>query len=146
MRTFKVAYAGTASRFKGFSTIINAESARAAVEEVYQEVLDSNYFPQDDGSIRDCNGDIIAAAGDDSISYDGGSFSADEPENKWMVVISRHHNPRSQAFNRYEDDFETTPDDPDDDFLFDSEEEARKKMEKMAIVEYCVEAVEVWPN
>lgn len=51
---------------------------RIAVEKIYSEYLDSNYFPQDDGSIKDCDGNTIAWIESNSIEYDGGSFIAEE--------------------------------------------------------------------
>lgn len=40
--------------------------------------MDDNYFPQDDGSILDCDGRIIAEDDDSEIEYDGGYFYASE--------------------------------------------------------------------
>ena len=42
--------------------------------------MDENYFPQEDGSILDCDGNELATATDDTIDYDGGCFSAEEIE------------------------------------------------------------------
>jgi len=78
MKQYKVIYSGNSTRFKNFSRVINAESERNAVVMVYAEHLDSNYFPQEDGSIKDCDGERIADPSDDSIWYDGGLFSAEE--------------------------------------------------------------------
>ena len=75
---YKVTYSGNASRFRNFSSEVNADSEREAVEYVFQQVMDENYFPQEDGSIKDCNGNTIAEATDDTIEYDGGYFSAEE--------------------------------------------------------------------
>ena len=77
MKTYKVTYGGNATRFINFETEVNADSEREAVEDVYQELMDQNYFPQEDGSILDCDGNIIATPEDDSIEYDGGCFSAE---------------------------------------------------------------------
>lgn len=80
MKKFKVSYKGNSTRFKGFSIEVSSNTAREAVEDVYGEVLDSNYFPQDDGRILDCSGEEVALADDTQIEYDGGSFSAKEVE------------------------------------------------------------------
>lgn len=78
MKTYKVTYSGNSSRFKGFETEVSATSEREAVENVYKEKLDNNYFPQNDGSIKDADGEIIARPDSDSIDYDGGNFFAEE--------------------------------------------------------------------
>ena len=78
MKTYKVTYSGNATRFRNFETEVNANSEREAVEDVYGDYLDENYFPQEDGSIKDCDGNTIAEADDDTIEYDGGCFSAEE--------------------------------------------------------------------
>lgn len=78
MKTFKVTYSGSSTRFKNFETEVNANTAREAAEKVYGKYLDHNYFPQEDGSVLDCDGDLLAEPNDDSISYDGGYFSAEE--------------------------------------------------------------------
>jgi hypothetical protein len=78
MKPYKVTYNGNASRFRNFETLTNAHSEREAVEKVYQQVMDENYFPQEDGSILDCDGNTIASADDTTIEYDGGCFSAEE--------------------------------------------------------------------
>ena len=78
MKTYKVTYSGNSTRFKNFKRVLNAESERNAVVMAYAEYLDENYFPQDDGSIKDCSGNTIATAKDVVIEYDGGYFSAEE--------------------------------------------------------------------
>jgi ribosomal protein L20A (L18A) len=80
MKQYKVIYSGNASRFRNFSSEVNANSEREAVEKVFQRVMDENYFPQEDGSIKDCDGNTIAEATDNIIEYDGGCFSAEEIE------------------------------------------------------------------
>ncbi len=80
MKAYKVSYSGNATRFKNFQTEQFANSKREAAEKVYQRVLDANYFPQEDGSILDCNGELIAKPTDIVIDYDGGCFSAEEIE------------------------------------------------------------------
>jgi len=42
--------------------------------------MNDNYFPQEDGSIKDCDGHTIAEADDDTIEYDGGGFCAEIEE------------------------------------------------------------------
>lgn len=78
MKTYKVTYTGNSSRFKGREFEVNAETAREAVEDVYAQYCDQNYFPQEDESIIDCDGHIIAESGDDQIEFDGGYFIAEE--------------------------------------------------------------------
>lgn len=80
MKQYKVTYSGNASRFRNFSSEVNANSEREAVEKVFQRVMDENYFPQEDGSILDCDCNTIASADDTTIEYDGGCFSAEEIE------------------------------------------------------------------
>ena len=82
MKTFKVYYSGNASRFQAFESTVNAVSEREAVESVYRSVMDENYFPQDDGSIKDCDGHEIAESHDSVIEYDGGYFVAEEIEDE----------------------------------------------------------------
>ena len=43
MKTYEVSYSGNSSRFDGFTSMVNADSKREAVEAVYQSVLDENY-------------------------------------------------------------------------------------------------------
>lgn len=80
MNKYKVTYSGNATQFRKFESTINADSEREAVETVYEQVMGDNYFPQDDGSIKDCSGHTIAEKEDDIIEYDGGSFSAEIEE------------------------------------------------------------------
>ena len=75
---YKVTYSGNSTRFKNFESEVNANSEREAVEKVYQQVMDENYFPQEDGNILDCDGNEVATANDTVIEYDGGCFSAEE--------------------------------------------------------------------
>ena len=80
MKTYIVKYNGNAPRFQDFEDTVNAESEREAVESVYQDYLDDNYFPQDDGTIFDCDGHKIADPDDVEIEYDGGNFYAEEED------------------------------------------------------------------
>jgi len=85
MKDYKVTYSGNASRFKKFEKDVFANSEREAVEKVYSSIMDENYFPQDDGSIRDCDGHEIADAEDTCIKYDGGYFTAKEITGKYTL-------------------------------------------------------------
>jgi hypothetical protein len=58
MKTYTVNYSGNSTRFQKFETEINANSEREAVEQVYANVMDENYFPQENGSILDCDGKL----------------------------------------------------------------------------------------
>lgn len=78
MKTYTITYTGNATAFKKLNATIQAESKRDAVEQFYSSALDHNYFPQEDGSIHDNSGNLIAEAHDSSIEFDGGSFIAEE--------------------------------------------------------------------
>jgi len=78
MKTFTVTYKGQALRFANFNCEVLAETERKAVIDVYSSIMDENYFPQEDGSIQDCDGNEIADNTDERISYDGGYFLATE--------------------------------------------------------------------
>lgn len=79
MKSYNVIYTGNSTRFNGFSETVTASSERDAVVAVYSRVMDSNYFPQENGSIEDCDGNRINdGINDNTISFDGGSFSAEE--------------------------------------------------------------------
>lgn len=81
MKTYKVTYTGNSTKGKMLCPReFAAESKRDAVETLFSEHFDQNYFPQEDGSIADCNGYMIAGPDDDCIEYDGGSFIAEEIE------------------------------------------------------------------
>ena len=80
MKTYNVSYAGNSSKFSNFTIEVNANSEREAVEKVYADVMDSNYFPQEDGSVLDCDGYEVADSTDLTIEYDGGCFYAEEIE------------------------------------------------------------------
>lgn len=54
---------------EGIKTIINRKWLRRRSIQ--------NYFPQADGSIVDCDGNILAESDDDTIEYDGGYFYAE---------------------------------------------------------------------
>jgi len=77
MKIYKVTYSGNSTRFNNLELTVIAKSEREAVEKIYQRVMDDNYFPQDDGSILDCDGYEVATANDNFIEYDGGYFCAE---------------------------------------------------------------------
>lgn len=80
MKTYLVTYSGNSTKFRNLEVEVNADSERDAAEKVYGDYLDENYFPQDDGSVKDCSGNVIAEADDTHIEYDGGYFAAEEIE------------------------------------------------------------------
>lgn len=80
LKTYIVYYNGNNWNFRNFEHIISAYSARIAVEDTYALYLDEDYFPQEDGSILNCDGYEIADAESDTIEYDGGEFYAEEYE------------------------------------------------------------------
>ena len=79
MKTYRVTYTGNAARFLNCEFDVNADCEREAVEKIYSEYCDQNYFPDTDvdGRIRDCDGQIIAEPADNEIEYDGGYFVAE---------------------------------------------------------------------
>lgn len=77
MNKYIVSYDGNSTRFKDRTFEAYAESKREAVEQLYNERLDYNYFPQEDGTIEDSQGNIIAEPDATTIEYDGGYFSAE---------------------------------------------------------------------
>lgn len=84
MKKFRITYTGNSTGWKNTDEFIFARSAREAVEGFYQTFLDYNYFPQDDGTIHDVAGNVIASPDpfyDDKIEYDGGHFIAQEVTN-----------------------------------------------------------------
>ena len=91
MKTYKISYSGNATRFKGIAETVEASSPRDAVEKFYSNRLDRDYFPECSGIIRDCDGNIIAIGGDDSIEYDGGFFFAVECKRGSFEVCCREN-------------------------------------------------------
>ena len=77
MNNYLVTYSGNCTKLNNKQWDILADTEREAVELIYQQVMDDNYFPQDDGSIKDCSGHTVADEDDDTIEYDGGCFSAE---------------------------------------------------------------------
>lgn len=77
---FKVVYTGSVERYKNRFSIELATSEREAVRQSYARVHDLDYFPQDDGTVLDCDGNIIMDQDDESIYYDGGYYIAERLE------------------------------------------------------------------
>lgn len=75
-KLYEVIYTGTALRFSGFSQTIQAKNEREAVERVYHQMCDNDYFPDGYGNIFDCSTNLIAGPGDIMIEHDGGYFVA----------------------------------------------------------------------
>lgn len=78
MKAFKITYYGSSKTFQNMNIKEQANTPREAVEKFYAKIFDLNYFPQDDGSIKNCSGQIIAKPEDDYIKHDGGYFEAEE--------------------------------------------------------------------
>ena len=78
MKTYQIIYTGINSRFQDLDETVRANSEREAVEKFYSLKCYENYFPQEDGSIHDADGDCIAAPDDNAIMFDGGHFEANE--------------------------------------------------------------------
>lgn len=80
-KIFAVMYFGNAKRYQDLHQTIAAHSKREAVEKFYERMRGEDYFPEDEfvygGLIRDCDGNVIAEAGSESIEYDGGYFYAE---------------------------------------------------------------------
>lgn len=80
MKVFNVRYNGNCTRLKNLNEVVNAIDKRDAVETVFSSIHDSDYFPQDDGTIQNASGDIICQKDDDTIMYDGGWLFAEKTE------------------------------------------------------------------
>lgn len=81
-KIFAVMYFGNAKRYQDLNYEIEAFTKREAVEKFYATMLDKNYYPVDSfgylgGVIKDCDGNVIADANDETIEYDGGYFYAE---------------------------------------------------------------------
>jgi hypothetical protein len=76
-----VMYFGNAKKYQDLLEEVVAYSKREAVEKFYSSMLNSNYFPEDEftwgGLVKDCDGNVIAEVGSESIEYDGGYFYAE---------------------------------------------------------------------
>lgn len=77
-KSYEISYNGYATKFKDRKYYAEAENKRQAVGKVYSSLMDRNYFPQEDDSIFDADGNLIAVSNDDTIYYDGGYFTAEE--------------------------------------------------------------------
>jgi hypothetical protein len=77
MKTYKVTYTRNATKFRNFEMEVKANSEREAVEIAYSQILNNSYFPQEDGTIKDSDGEIIAGPTSNTIDYDGGCFIAE---------------------------------------------------------------------
>ena len=77
---YAVMYFGNAKRYQDLNYEIEAFTKREAVEKFYEKMRGEDYFPEDEftygGRVRDCDGNVIAEAGSESIEYDGGHFYA----------------------------------------------------------------------
>ena len=79
-KIFAVMYFGNAKRYHDLNYEIEAFTKREAVEKFYEKMRNEDYFPEDafgGGIIRDCDGNVIADANDETIEYDGGYFYAE---------------------------------------------------------------------
>ena len=78
---FSVMYFGNAKKYQDLCEEVGASSKRHAVEKVYAKMRNEDYFPEDEfvygGRVRDCDGNVIAEQGDETIEYDGGYFYAE---------------------------------------------------------------------
>ena len=78
MKTYNVKYNGNSARLSSLSETVSASSEREAVIKVYASTMDYNYFPQEDGTVQDLDGEVICNLSDESIWFDGGYFYAEE--------------------------------------------------------------------
>lgn len=75
MKCYLVTYIGNESRYKNFKKEVFANSEREALINTVGDRID--IFPQEDGSIKDADGHIVAGANDNTIEYDGGYFEVE---------------------------------------------------------------------
>jgi hypothetical protein len=79
---YAVKYLGNAKKYQELHQEIAAISKREAVERFYAAILNSDYFPVNEfewgGLVKDCDGNVIADAHDETIEYDGGYFYAEQ--------------------------------------------------------------------
>jgi hypothetical protein len=79
---YTVMYFGNAKMWQDLCEEVAAYSKREAVEYLYSKMFDEDYFPENPsvfgGLVRDCDGNVIADANDESIEYDGGYFYAEQ--------------------------------------------------------------------
>ena len=78
---YSVMYFGNAKRYQDLNYEIEAFTRREAVEKFYEKMRGEDYFPEDEfnygGRVCDCDGNVIAEPGSESIEYDGGYFYAE---------------------------------------------------------------------
>jgi hypothetical protein len=83
---YSVMYFGNAKRYQDLCEEVAAYSKRHAVEKIYAKMCNEDYFPEDyfpedfplwGGLVKDCDGNVIADASDETIEYDGGYFYAE---------------------------------------------------------------------
>lgn len=78
---YAVMYFGNAKRYQDLCEEVSASSKRHAVEKFYAKMRNEDYFPEDDSLwgavVKDCDGNVIAERGSETIEYDGGYFFAE---------------------------------------------------------------------
>jgi hypothetical protein len=78
---YTVMYFGNAKIYQDLCEEVAAYSKRHAVEKVYAKMRNEDYFPDDfflwGGIVKDCDGNVIAYSGSETIEYDGGYFYAE---------------------------------------------------------------------
>lgn len=100
---YKVLYTGNSTKYHNFEEEVKASSEREAVEKIYAKFCDENYFPQEDGSILDCDGHEVAEPTDNIIEHDGGYFYAVATEEEIVNYLTRDR----EAGNIIEEGFST---------------------------------------
>jgi hypothetical protein len=75
---FKVIYTGTIERYKNAFSIELATDERDATRQSYARIHERDYFPQDDGTVKDCDGNIIQDIGEDTIYFENGYYIAEK--------------------------------------------------------------------
>ena len=76
MTNYIISYRGNSTKHKNTKIEASANSAHDALRNFWSQRFDDNNFPQENGDILDCDGNLVAAKGDDRFSYDGGYFVA----------------------------------------------------------------------
>lgn len=78
MKHFRIYYTGFSTRYKNLSEVVEGQDPKELLERFYQSILDENYFPEEDGTIKDMDGEVIREPDDTDIFYDGGYFMIEE--------------------------------------------------------------------
>jgi hypothetical protein len=86
MKTFKVSriYSETTVRYKVYPEgiedlgTIKATNKDEAIHLIIRAYDDQNYFPHENGSIADCDGNVIFLSGDDSADFADYVYIAEE--------------------------------------------------------------------